>query len=561
MQPWWERYPNRLTEELDALKRAGYPHEITRQDGVTGALELRVQYPFNGGMVNLTAKFPPEYPYFPVAVAGADYFLDRHQHPVSNDLCLLGNPTQDWSVRDTLANLLANQLPDVLQSAHKLLGEEAETVETRQGEPWSDYPIYPYGNEIVVGGLSIPASASHGKLIWAIETINPLRGIILEMQDHKGQVIARTEPQWVQYASALQKGHGEWQRINDNPPVDDPLRHFSLVNQPFVKQHQRAQINKDLAHLAVTIFPEEAQWRTQADGWLISGYVQLQKIHRSSYVWARAARGGLADIQARIPELKALSDKRVMLVGLGMLGSSAALHLARSGIRELYLVDYDYVELGTTVRWGLGKTASGYGKGEALSRYIQQNYPYTTTSFIPYRLGQPADPQVSQFRERFEQYLERADLILDMAAEFCVSNYLRRRCLELNKFHVWATATPGNWGGMVGRFLPRKTGCWSCMNYYMNENKIPTPNTKNEGGVQPAGCRSPTSTGAGFDSDEVVLSAVRLTASTLCTGISDAYPTTTWDIGVLNLRSESGELLQPGWWTGNLQHHPDCDHD
>ena len=99
------------------------------------------------------------------------------------------------------------------------------------------------------------------------------------------------------------------------------------------------------------------------------------------------------------------------------------------------------------------------------------------------------------------------------------------------------------------------------MKHHQNEGKILIPNYKKEEGIQPAGCRTPTTTGTGFDSDEVVLQGVRMVVSLLSEDVKDAYPIFDWDVGVVNLRTEKGTVIVPTWQTYKLERHPSCIHE
>src|SRR5687768_13956291 len=67
--------------------------------------------------------------------------------------------------------------------------------------------------------------------------------------------------------------------------------------------------------------------------------------------FARPARIGRSDLLSRAPELAPLPNKKVVIVGLGCLGSTTAMSLARAGVGELHLVDHDFVDPATTGRW------------------------------------------------------------------------------------------------------------------------------------------------------------------------------------------------------------------
>lgn len=90
---------------------------------------------------------------------------------------------------------------------------------------------------------------------------------------------------------------------------------------------------------------------------------------------------------ARIPELSSLHNRKVAVTGLGGVGWASAIELARNGVGQLRILDYDFVEPGTTVRWALGLSSAGRQKTAALADFIRNNYPYTTVITHNHRIG------------------------------------------------------------------------------------------------------------------------------------------------------------------------------
>lgn len=71
-----------------------------------------------------------------------------------------------------------------------------------------------------------------------------------------------------------------------------------------------------------------------------------------------------------------ISHGAVAVAGLGGLGSQIALMLARAGVGELFLVDFDRVELTNLNRQAYGISHLGLPKAEALAGMLQDINPY-----------------------------------------------------------------------------------------------------------------------------------------------------------------------------------------
>ena len=75
-------------------------------------------------------------------------------------------------------------------------------------------------------------------------------------------------------------------------------------------------------------------------------------------------------------QLDALHNARVAVVGLGGLGSNIAVALTRLGIGQLYLYDFDKVELSNLNRQYYFLDDIGHYKADALVKHLRQINPY-----------------------------------------------------------------------------------------------------------------------------------------------------------------------------------------
>ncbi|MFA4828786.1 MAG: ThiF family adenylyltransferase [Thermodesulfovibrionales bacterium] len=274
----------------------------------------------------------------------------------------------------------------------------------------------------------------------------------------------------------------------------------------------------------------------------------------------RAERVGETDMGERIPELQALRDKKVAVIGLGNLGAPSAIEFAKAGVGELRIIDYDIVEGGTIVRWPFGLSAVGLGKVDCIKDFIAKNFPYTNVVPEIHRLGsteQRVDGRTEL--EILNNFFVGIDLVFDATAEYGIQHFLADLC-QANKIpYVCISTTFGIWGGRIYRIAPGKTeGCWVCLQIFRDKNKDWVPIADPKGEVHPKGCAAPTFTGANFDSLQISSAGVRLAVATLCAGVSDGYPNFDWDVGVVDFRDVNGQAIAPNWRTFQLKKHPEC---
>ncbi|MBD3647801.1 MAG: hypothetical protein HUJ31_10200 [Pseudomonadales bacterium] len=148
--------------------------------------------------------------------------------------------------------------------------------------------------------------------------------------------------------------------------------------------------------------------------------------------------------------------------------------------------------------------------------------------------------------------ISEVDLVIDATAETNVTFYISSLCEKLKTSFVWATATQGGWGGIVGKVVPEvSTGSWLDFSHQYAEGKISVPPAEEGSDVQGVGCFDQTFTGTGFDLDHVSLMATRVAIATLGRRKAvESYPDFDWDVGVLGLWDESlGIPSEPRWKT------------
>lgn len=276
------------------------------------------------------------------------------------------------------------------------------------------------------------------------------------------------------------------------------------------------------------------------------------------------------DIDARTPELLPLNGKVVTIFGLGSIGAPSALELARAGVGELRLVDYDYVDPAACRRWPVGLRAAGWRKTDVIQGLVQEEYPWTRVRTLGLRLGRIRDPRTDNQsdQEHLYELLKNCDLVFDATGELGVTHLLSDETRERNLPFIGVSGTLGGWGGRVFRILPGHTeGCWFCYRLRCDpkhtDDSIPDPPSnpneeEDKDKIQPIGCADPTFTGAGFDMFQIALMGVRTTVSTLCGGEPGGYPAMSWDAVHIAFRDQEGNLIPPQFNPFHIMKHPSC---
>jgi molybdopterin-synthase adenylyltransferase len=149
-----------------------------------------------------------------------------------------------------------------------------------------------------------------------------------------------------------------------------------------------------------------------------------------------------------------LLTARVLLIGLGGLGSPAAMYLAAAGVGTLVLVDDDVVDLSNLQRQIIHDSATiGLPKVESAAATLRRLNPDVDVVTIAHRLaGVELDTEIAA-----------ADLVLDATDNFGSRYALNEACWRAGKPLVSGAAI--RWEGQVTAFDPRDplSPCYRCL--------------------------------------------------------------------------------------------------
>ena len=561
MKAWWKRWPDRLALELGDLKGAGVEYTILEQNDQSGILRLAFTWSVRGEPIALEVVFPCFYPFTRCEVIAPELALRWHRNPFLGNLCLLGRSTSNWDTTMTVARLLEEQLPKLLEAARSEDQAAVRDHEEIQAEPLSAYLQYMRNSIVLVCDDSpIPAELQSGRIDLRLSADQEFRAVVTRIEAH-GKTIWRAED--TPFLLQFPKDHSShWYRSTLTPfglTAEEYIRRLGdaipAVRNPKWSEYRRGQYEI----IGVRI-PEEVAWRTIGESWIFILRMRNRTTGRKGApvqaFFLRTGYASRAHFQMRIPELRPLASCRIGIVGLGCMGAPTALEFARTGVGEIRLMDYDTVEPSTTVRWPLGLSSVGRAKTDALAAFIESDYPFTEVRRFP--LGMGAAPDLcGGSLEQYEAFFQGLDLILDATAEEGVNYLLSEIGRERRIPYIGVSTTVGGWGGKVWA-ISTKTGCHFCLKKFTEAGTIPVPTSSPNGEVSVPGCAEPTFTAASFDTSMIPMAGVRMAASLLCNNVESAYPSSFWDVAVLNLRRQDGQLLLPEWSGFKLPVHPEC---
>jgi molybdopterin/thiamine biosynthesis adenylyltransferase len=149
-----------------------------------------------------------------------------------------------------------------------------------------------------------------------------------------------------------------------------------------------------------------------------------------------------------------LKDSRVLIVGLGGLGSPVALYLAAAGVGELHLADFDTVDLTNLQRQVLHDTASvGLSKVDSALKRLQAINP--EVRLVAHRSALDEDSLTAA--------VQAVDLVLDCTDNFATREAVNASCVAQGKPLVSGAAI--RLEGQLSVFDPRRpeSPCYHCL--------------------------------------------------------------------------------------------------
>jgi len=161
--------------------------------------------------------------------------------------------------------------------------------------------------------------------------------------------------------------------------------------------------------------------------------------------------------QMMLPEIgedgqQKLGKARVLIVGLGGLGSISSYYLAAAGVGHLRIVDRDAVGLENLNRQLLHSTDDlGRPKAESASEKLLRLNPSCHVQTVIVNLGDKNALGLAK----------DCSLIIDATDNLATRHVLNR--VSLKKQIPFIYGGINGWNGMAATFIPGKTGCFACL--------------------------------------------------------------------------------------------------
>ena len=158
-----------------------------------------------------------------------------------------------------------------------------------------------------------------------------------------------------------------------------------------------------------------------------------------------------------------LKSSRVLVAGLGGLGSQLSAQLASMGVGHLRLVDKDIVEVSNLQRQHLYSVeVIGYPKVEAAEMRLGKMNPYIELEPIPMSINELT----------VDRLLDGVDLVVDGLDRMAPRYALNRACIRKGIPYIYGAAITHI--GSVTTIIPGKTACLECFQGGVDDENVPT---------------------------------------------------------------------------------------
>ncbi len=153
-------------------------------------------------------------------------------------------------------------------------------------------------------------------------------------------------------------------------------------------------------------------------------------------------------------------DSSALIIGMGGLGSPAAMYLAASGIGKLVISDYDMVEVSNLQRQIIHADKSiGENKVDSAKATIEALNPECEVETIAYQLDE----------DELKSTVEGVDIVLDCSDNFPTRFEVNRNCVETETPLVSGAAI--RLEGQIMNYQPNVQGpCYQCLYTQVYEN-------------------------------------------------------------------------------------------
>lgn len=211
-------------------------------------------------------------------------------------------------------------------------------------------------------------------------------------------------------------------------------------------------------------------------------------------------------------ETDVLAGKKVLVIGLGSVGSHIAIELAKSGVMRFAFIDHDRVEVANVVRHVAGLSHVGQYKTKVMAQLTKDKNPYIEIRTLEVRVSWENADEVRQI-------VREVDIVICATGDRRSQLIINRMCVEENKPYVFAGVYRRAYGGQL--FVRSHKGpCYQCFCMDLPEEAGDQEISNREQAARQAYADRPVTIEPGLSTDigPISLMAVKLVIQELLKG-------------------------------------------
>ncbi len=469
MQPWYVRDPGRLVWEYREVTQH-YPGSVlVRQGDLLGwRTTLRVE----GNDYVVHATYPAAFPHQRIDVVPVDpAWRDKDHQTADGRMCLLSYVPNRWDPSYSAAFMLGRAKGWIELQLGKSKPEHIGEVPFWEGQylhsTYLSEEALPFMRENGCGKFyALEWSERQLRIITRLSafdgaerSVGPPESFLKAMEiprcpESKGiWFCADTRPPWLHRPESLDEASRFMEDHSDCPKGVRRLRRY------MERQQNAGKIGPKLPVVVLHPRSSSDSGAFEGSGFWVTAVEDKEYLFPSRLLLADLGK----EIMSRnsgVVDLKALAKKTVCVVGLGAVGSTAAVALAKAGVRRFYLFDHQRIEPGNVARHAGDLRDIGKSKVNAVGDLIIRRNPDAVVT--PNEANVLSEENIDKLSES----MSKSDIVMVATGDRESAGLVNRLSLDVGVEAVYASALAGARGGEVFRVTPFQTSCFQCIQRY-----------------------------------------------------------------------------------------------
>jgi len=164
-------------------------------------------------------------------------------------------------------------------------------------------------------------------------------------------------------------------------------------------------------------------------------------------------------------ETDVLSEKKVLICGLGSGGSQIAIELSKASVMNYTIMDHDRLEVGNISRHMAGISDVGRYKTNVMAEMILEKNPYCKIHTEEKKISWDT-------AEEIREMVRDVDLVICATDGNTSRNIINRICVEESKPCMFPGAFRRAYGGQILFVRPHKTLCYQCFRMHLPDQAM-----------------------------------------------------------------------------------------